>query len=88
MSYGVEFTDTAEEDLSRLDRTIAQQVLNKLGRLANNVDSVRHKALVAQFSGAYSLRIGQYRVIYGLDRTEHNVVVHFVRHRSTVYSLR
>lgn len=83
--YRVEFTDTAVEDLSRLDRTAAQQALNRIRWLADNVESVRHKALAVEFRGAFSLRIGDYRAIYSLDRAELKVVVHFVRHRSKVY---
>ena len=83
--YRVEFTNTAENDLSRLDRTVAQQVLDKLRWLADNAESVRHKALTAQLKSAFSLRIGNYRAIYSLDQMERRVLVHFVRHRSEVY---
>ena len=83
--YRVEFTDAAEDDLSRLDRTIAQQVLDKLRWLAGNAQSVRHKALTGHWERAFSLRIGDYRAIYSHDRVERRLVVHFVRHRSEVY---
>ncbi len=86
--YRVEFTDTAEDDLSRLDRAIAQEVLDKLRWLADNAESVRHKALTGQWQRAFSLRIGDYRAIYSLDRLERRMVIHFVRHRSEVYRLR
>ena len=86
--YRVEFTDTAEDDLSRLDRVIAQQVLDKLRWLADNAESVRHKALTEQGQRIFRLRIGDYRAIYRHDRVERRLVVHFVRHRSKVYRLR
>ena len=86
--YEVEFTHIAEHDLSRLDRNVAQQVLDRLRWLAQNVESVRHRALTAQMRGTFSLRIGQYRAIYTLHRTERRLVVHIVRHRSEVYRLR
>ena len=86
--YQVEFTDTAVDDLSDLDRTVAQQALDRIRWLAGNVESVRHRALTAQFRGTFSLRIGDYRAIYSINRTELKVVVHFIRHRSKVYRLR
>ena len=86
--FEVEFTRVAEHDLSRLDRTVAQEVLNRLQWLAQNVGTVRHRALTAQMRGAFSLRIGQYRAVYTLHRTERRLVVHIVRHRSKVYRLR
>ena len=85
--YRVEFTGDAEDDLSKLDNTVAQQVLDKLRWLADNAESVRHKALTGQWKSVFSLRIGNYRAIYSYDRTERRVVVHFVRHRSEVYRL-
>ena len=85
MTYEVEFTRTAERDLSRLDKAVAQQVLDRLRWLADNADSVSHKALTAQFKGAYSLRIGDYRAIYSYSRMQRKIVVHMVRHRSEVY---
>ena len=88
MSYRVEFTETAEDDLSKLDRTVARRSLDRLHWLADNAESVRHRALSARFRGTFSLRIGDYRAIYTFDRTDSKVVVHFVRHRSEVYRLR
>lgn len=55
MTYRVEFTDTAEDDLSRLDSTVAQRVLDRLRWLADNAESVRHKVLTGQFKGAFSI---------------------------------
>ena len=88
MTYEVEFTRTAEDDLSRLDKTVAQQVLDKLRWLADNAESVRHKALTGQWKSVFSLRVGNHRAIYSYDRAARRIVVHFVRHRSEVYRLR
>ena len=85
MTYQVEFTSAAEDDLARLDRTVAQRVLNRLRWLADNAESVRHKALTGQWKNVFSLRIGDYRALYTYDRAERKVVVHFVKHRSEVY---
>ena len=86
--YQVEFTDAAEDDLSGLDKTIAQQVLVRLRWLASNAESVRHKAVTGQWKSVFSLRIGNYRALYTYDRSERRIVVHFLKHRSEVYRLR
>ena len=88
MTYDVKFTDTVERDRSRLDRTTAQQVIDRLRWLADNAESVRHTALAGPLRGAFRLRVGDYRAIYTYDRTERKIVVHFVRHRSQVYRIR
>ena len=88
MTYRVEFTNTAEDDLSKLDRTIAQQALGRLSWLADNAESVQHRTLSGPWSGVFRLRIGDFRAIYSFDRTERKIVVRFVRHRSEIYRLR
>ena len=88
MTYQVEFANAAEDDLAKLDRELAQQALNRLRWLADNAESVRHRALSGPWSGVFRLRIGDFRAIYSLDRTGRRIIVHFVRHRSEVYRLR
>ena len=88
VTYEVEFTDASQRDLTSLDRTEAQRALDRLRWLADNAESVGHRALTAQLRGAFSLRSGDYRVIYSLVRAQHKIIVHMVRHRSEVYRLR
>ena len=64
MTYAVEFTDTAQDDLSRLDKTVAQRVLDRLRWMADNAESVRHRALTGPLQRVFSLRIGDYRALY------------------------
>ena len=85
MTCDVEFTEAAGNDLSRLDRTVAQQVLDKLHWLAANAESVRHKALKGRLQRLFSLRVGDHRAVYTYDRAERRIVVRAVRHRSQVY---
>ena len=73
MIYSVELTDRAEDDLSRLDQTVAQRVERRLRRLTG-----RH-------AGKFRLRIGDYRALYWLDRVNRRVVVESIGHRSDVY---
>ena len=85
MSYGVDLTKKAEDDLARLPKNQAQIAVNRLRRLGENAETVRHRALATPFRGVFSLRIGNYRALYTLDHAERKVVVHMIRHRSEVY---
>ena len=85
VTYRVEFEDTAEDDLARLDNTVAQQILDKLGWLSDNAGAVRHSVLKHQWTGVFSLHVGSYRALYKLCREEHIIVVLFVKHRREVY---
>ena len=33
----------------------------------------------------YRIRIGDYRIVYGVDKAARQVIVHYVRHRREVY---
>ena len=86
MPYSLEFTETAERDLSRLDARVAQQMRAALTRMVENVDVVRHRALTGpRYRGQFRLRMGDHRAIYELDRANRRVTVHRIQHRSDAY---
>ena len=85
MTCDVELTPTAEDDLDRLDTTVADRVIAKLRWLAENADTVRVETLSGWWRGVCKLRVGDYRVIYTRDLAARRIVVHFVRRRSDVY---
>ena len=88
MTYRFEFEGTAEADLTRLDKTVSQQVFDKLDWLCDNAEVVRHKQLKGQWSGVFSLHVGHYRTLYKLCRKERLIVILFVKHRREVYDTR
>ena len=62
--YEVEFTPEAQNDLSRLSKNIAQQVLKKIRWLMENFAAITPEPLTGQWQGTYKLRVGDYRVVY------------------------
>lgn len=84
-SYTLQFSDRALTSLKRLDKPIAQRILSKLGWLASNAALVVHTPLTGDWSGFYRLRVGDYRVIYRLDRDNHLILVEVIGHRSEIY---
>ncbi len=85
MPYAVEFQADAIDDLGRLDTAIVRQVRNRLDGLAENAETMRHRMLSGRLRGLFRLRIGDYRLLYTLDRENRTIVVRAVRHRSEVY---
>lgn len=83
--YDVGFTSKAESDLHRLDAPIAQRVLTRLRWLAENFDRIRPEPLKGDWRDFFKLRVGDYRVLYTINRTKREIVVHFTRHRREVY---
>ena len=85
MPYSLEFTNSANRDLSRLDPTIAQQVRQKLDELADRAENARHRALTGRLRGQFRLRVGSYRALYELDRANRRMIVRSVGHRREAY---
>ena len=87
MSYSVELTQKAEDDLARLPKRQAQLAVNRLRRLGENAEIMSHMALAGQLRGVFRLRIGDYRALYTLDHSTRKIIVHIVRHRREVYRI-
>ena len=87
MVYELAFHPEAAKELKRLEANVRQRVLNKVQWLLEHIEDVQHKPLTAQWEGTYRLRVGDYRVIYSIDRKHGQVVVYAVGHRREIYKL-
>jgi len=82
----VEFTSEAEKSLSRLEKHIAQRILKKIRWMTENIEYINREPLAAQFAGAYKLRVGNYRVIYTIEKADADlIIIHLVGHRREIY---
>ncbi len=84
--YQFRFTQTASDDLARLDKKTAKRIFVKIGWLAENFSSIRPEPLSWQLRDMFKLRVGDYRVLYTVDDV--NIIVHYARHRREVYKIR
>ncbi len=83
--YQVEFRPKAAQDFDNLDQVVADRLLKKLRWLAENFDSIRPEPLTGPFSGLLKLRVGDYRVVYQVNREKKVLTVRFVGHRREIY---
>jgi mRNA interferase RelE/StbE len=86
MSYLVEFTPGAINNLRLLSSTNQQRTLNKIRWLSENFESINPQALSADLSGLFKLQVGDYRVIYSIDLESQQITIHKIGHRREVYS--
>ena len=63
MAYTVEFTSQAEDDISRVDRVVAERIIHKIEWLSENMERVRGESLSGRFKDKFKLRVGDWRVI-------------------------
>ena len=86
MSLAVRLSREAEDDLvalSRADRNLYQRILRKIESLADN--SMAGKPLVGNHKGEFSLRVGEYRIIYEIHAARTTVFILTAKHRRHVY---
>jgi len=86
VTYSIELAGEAEADLEGLhkaDKRIFNRVLSKIDILSEN--PLEGNPLVGNHKGEYSLRVGNYRVIYELHNEKHKVYILTVKHRKHVY---
>ncbi len=82
MTYAVFLHPKAAKELEKIDSTIRSQIRAKLRELRVKPEKV---GKLLKHSSFWSLRVGDYRVIYELDRSKGQLIVLFVGHRSKVY---
>ena len=67
-SFSLHFSERALSELEKLDKPISHRVLKRIRWLADHFDSLKPQPLAGEFAGLFKLRIGDYRVIYEIDR--------------------
>ena len=83
-SYKVVPKPSVEKDLRSLPKSTIVRVLKQIDGLAVN-PFPRQTVKLEAGEDLYRIRVGDYRIVYGVDRAERLVIVHHVRHRREVY---
>ena len=84
MSYSIEFSQEAASDIdffSKADRRLFKRIINKIESLREN--PMAGKPLVGNHSGEFSLRVGDYRIVYEI--ATHTIYILTIKHRRHVY---
>ena len=69
------------KELESLENTTRTRIVERLRDLKDNPEAV---GKILRHSSFWSLRIGDYRAIYEIDRTKRQVIVLFVGYRKKV----
>jgi len=86
--YELAFHPDVTKSLKDLDRSVRQRILDKIQWLLEHVEEMPHQPLAAQWQGMYRLRVGDYRVVYEVNREHRRIVVYAVGHRREIYKSR
>ncbi len=82
MTYSVFLHPKAAKELKTLEAGFRKSVVERLRELREDPDGKGKRLSQSDF---WSLRVGDYRVIYEIEREKRRVLVLFVGHRSKVY---
>lgn len=89
MDYKVVYTETAQKDLFRLDKSLVQRILKKVKEFSALQNPLTKAKKLKGFQiDTFRFRIGDYRVIFRLDKEMGKLVIMVVlrvRHRKEVY---
>ena len=88
MAYRVAVLPSAEADLEKLDPQVRRRILRRIVWLGENAAQAIHHQLTSlpdELAGLCRLRVGDYRILYWLDRPQERLKVYRIQHRSEVY---
>jgi len=86
MRYSIELSKEAADDsdaLYRSDRKLFHRIIKKMESLEGS--PYEGKPLVENHKGEFSLRVGDYRIVYEIDSSNHVIYVLTIKHRKHVY---
>ncbi len=82
--YQITFARSAAKELEALPAAIVGRIFPKIEALTSDPRPRRSKKLRGELA-LWRIRIGDYRVIYSIDDSEHVVDITAIRHRSKAY---
>ena len=88
MTYRVEFTERAKKDLKKLDKYTASLILGWVRKNLEGCENPRlhGKGLVANRSGQWRYRIGDYRLLAEINDDKITILVLTIGQRRDVYN--
>jgi mRNA interferase RelE/StbE len=84
--YRVVVKPSVEKDLRSIPGAVVERVLVAIDGLQSE-PFPRDSMKLSGTEGLHRIRVGQYRVIYAVDRSARLITVHYVRHRREAYRL-
>lgn len=84
------YTKHALSDLKQLDKTAAQRIIKKVIFFSQQSDPLQFAKKLTHFTLApYRFRVGDYRILFDVDKSGHIyiVVILRIKHRKDIYNV-
>ena len=83
-SYSIIFKPSVEKDLRPLPKSLVGRVIGHIEEL--RTDPFPRRALkLSSAERLYRIRVGDYRIVYEVDTTAEQIIIHYIRHRREAY---
>ncbi len=82
--YKVKFSKTGERDLQRLTNPLYERIKKKILSLKKDSRPRGTKKMKSEVD-RFRIRIGNYRILYGIDDQNQVVTIYRIAHRSEAY---
>lgn len=82
--YKIEFKTSVSKDLSKLPSKIVLRALKAVNNLLSEPFPSQSKKL-QDCDNIYRIRIGDYRIIYEVNKDNKIITIYYIRHRKDVY---
>ena len=76
--YRVTYRPEVVTDLAKVEKAMAQRILDKTKWLASNAENLRHEPISPDLPGLSKYAVGEWRIFYSIDRNEHLLDVHMI----------
>ena len=83
--YKVRWKETALKDLKFIDQVAAKRIVNKITTFLVKDPINLGKPLTGIYTGFMRYRVGDYRIIYEVDKNEVRISIVKVGHRKEIY---
>jgi mRNA interferase RelE/StbE len=86
MKYSIELSGEAASDIDGMyhaDRKLCERIIKKIEVLEHA--PYEGNPLVGNHKGEFSLRVGDYRIVYAIDTQCHLIYILTIKHRKHVY---
>ncbi len=77
------FDKSAEKELLRLNKNLGQRIFKKIGLLKD--DPYGQNSQKLEGGKGYRIRIGDYRVVYTIDKKRKTILIIKIGHRREIY---
>lgn len=85
-SWKIEYKSSViKKDLPKISAPIRTRIIKSIGQKLSCLPEVYGKPLKHALGGYWSLRVGDFRVIYKLEHEKNLVTIHAIEHRRLVY---